>query len=229
MFKLSKSRQMGIAPILMWPRQKIFGTLGVLVLVVIALSYGIFLFGRSGIGFEDSALRMLINERDTTIEELRAQVAELATIKESQQRERQVVSKTIGELQGQVAKQLQQIEFYKGIVIKDADRPEVEIREFRLNATPSPRVFSVRLTLAKSGKSDSLALGEVRFYAEGLRAGRPSRLDLLQLPYSFRFFKNMEPTIQIPADFTPERLSVNLHSAGEKKILLTQSLVWAVF
>jgi len=96
-----------------------------LVLAILALlaagSVG-YLFGRSNIAagggwFDDAAqLRETIGERDATIDTLRRQVAELDTLKAGQADERREVGRTIGELQAELARQKQQLEFFRGIV-----------------------------------------------------------------------------------------------------------------
>ncbi len=75
------------------------------------VGWGLFLLGRAGIGVGDTGptstpatLREAIRERDALIESLRRSVAELETLKASQDRERQEVARTIGELQAEVAR-----------------------------------------------------------------------------------------------------------------------------
>ena len=82
-------------------------------LVFLAALYA---FGRWHAGFDarraldaQAALQATLGERDATIAELRLKVAELDTLKAAQDRERQEVSKTIGELQAEVARQSQQL------------------------------------------------------------------------------------------------------------------------
>ena len=98
--------------------------LGVATLVVVLGAYLLFEFGRSRAGFDNLAairaraeLREQLAQRDRTIRELRRMAADYETFRASQDRERSEVARTIGELQAQVARQSQELTFYKGIVV----------------------------------------------------------------------------------------------------------------
>ena len=74
--------------------------------------------------------------------ELRTRLAELDTIRVGRAREQAEVSRTIGDLQAQVARQTQELAFYRGIVAQSAVSLGVKIQQLRISAgRASPAVF----------------------------------------------------------------------------------------
>jgi hypothetical protein len=181
-------------------------------------------------------LEAAIRQRDASIAELRRGVAELDTVKAGLERERLEVSRTIGELQAQVARQAQDLAFYRGIVVQGANAPEVAIREARVSRTARGDGYVLRLTLVQPARPDRVVNGTVAVTIEGRRAGRSARLDLAaltggrlrQLDYSFRYFENLAPELRLPAGFEPERLVVEVRSVRREVAPVTRTLLWDI-
>jgi len=226
-------------------RWMVFGALGVACLLAASL---VFEYGRSRAGFDNLAamrqraeLREQVAQRDTTIRELRRVAADFETFSASQAQERAEVSRTIGELQAQVARQGQELAFYKGIVVKESNKAEVAIQQLRVTpAANGPGRFVVRLTLVQPTRPEAIVTGAVVLSVEGQREGEPAgtsaRLDLptltggpaRELPYSFRYFENMDPEIVIPAGFLPDRLTVEIRSNRRGVEPVVQTILWSV-
>lgn len=212
-------------------RMRIFLVLGALALVL--LGWGLFALGRSGIGFgvvnplsDMATLRRAVTERDAIIEELRRQVAELDTLKVAQDRERQEVAQSIGELQAEVARQRQQLEFYKGIVSTTEAPPDVAIRTLRIDDARVGGRPMLRLSLVQPGNPQNMVSGMVIVTLEGARAGRAVRSVLFEIPYSFRYFENLERELVLPAGVLPERLTVEIRPADRAARPVVQSVLW---
>ena len=140
----------------------------IIISVLAVLGWGLFTLGRSGIGAGDTGpastpatLRQAIRERDELIESLRRSVAELEMLKGSQDRERQEVARAIGELQAEVARQRQQLEFYKGVVASTEPGPDVAIRNFRIEQATSAGRAQLRLSLVQPGNPQSIVSGQI--------------------------------------------------------------------
>ena len=201
-------------------------------LVLIAVGVLGYLLGRSNIAagggwFDDAAqLRDTIGERDAMIDTLRRQVAELDTLKAGQADERREVGRTIGELQADIARQKQQLEFFRGIVAQDAERPDVGIRTLRLTAGPRPQSRMLRLALVQPGNPQGIVSGTVTITVEGARGGRLARLPQPERGYSFQYFENIEQELTPPPGFTPERVTVQIKPLGGKGEGVIQSILW---
>ena len=216
---------------------------GSLTLIVLLGGYLLFEYGRATAGFdrlaalrEEGRLEDEIEARDQVIGELRRAAAALETDRASQAQERAEVARTIGELQAQVGRQVQELAFYKGIVVKEANAAEVKVQELRIGRGAQAGRYIVRMTLVQSGRPDSVVSGTVILSVEGNRAGAAAKLELpalqpaaqRELPFSFRYFESLNPEIVIPADFRPERLNVEIRSSRRGIAPVTQTLIWTV-
>jgi hypothetical protein len=205
--------------------------------------YALFEYGRSRAGFDQleslrarAALRREIRSRDDLIRDLRRESAELATLRSAQTEERAELSRTIGQLQAEVAKQSQQLAFYQGIVVQGANAAEVKIQQLRVGPGSAERSFVVRLTLVQSGRPDRAVSGKALLSVEGQRGGVPATLKLeevtgartAELPFSFRYFENLDPEIVIPDDFRPERIIVEIRSSRREVAPIVQTYVWQI-
>ncbi len=221
---------------------------GVLLVIGALAAYLMFEYGRSRAGYDNLAalraraeLRQELARRDASIRELRRTAADYQTLTAGQAQERSEVSRTIGELQAQVARQSQELEFYKGIVVKEANKAEVAIQQLRITAAANgPDRYTVRLTLVQPSRPESIVTGNVLLSLEGQQPGQPegktTRLDLAtltsgqtrEIPYSFRYFENMDPEIVIPAGFLPDRLTVEIRSSRRGIEPVVQTVLWSV-
>ncbi len=221
--------------------QRVWIVVAALVAIVILGGYLLFEYGRSRAGFDQlAALRARvelgreIRERDAIIRELRRESAELATLRTSQAQERAELARTIGELQAEVARQAQQLAFYQGIVVQGANAAEAKVQQLRVVPGSAPGRFVVRFTLVQSGRPDRTISGRARLTVEGRRAAAPAVLDMaalsgdpdFELPFSFRYFENLDPEIVIPDGFRPERIIVELHSSRREVAPVSQTFVW---
>jgi len=211
--------------------------LRILVAIVISalmlIGWGLFTIGRSGIGLGDTgpssdlaSLRQSIRERDTTIQQLRRSVAELDTLKASQEKEREEVSRTIGELQAEVARQRQQLDFYKGIVSSTERPADVAIRSLRIDPSTTAGRVQLRLSLVQPGNPQGMVSGRIKVTLEGAKGSRPVRVPMFEMSYNFRYFENIERELTIPDGVSPERLQVEIEPSGRPGRPVVQSLLW---
>jgi hypothetical protein len=211
--------------------------------LVLATLAGVYAIGRAQATFDgraaiadEAGLRAALTAREAEVAKLRREVAELDTLKVAQERERQEVSRTIGELQAEVARQSQQLEFLRGVVGRAGPAAEVTIRQVRVIASAAPGRYRLRIALAQPGRPDRTVAGSVRVGVEGQRGGRTVRLDLrevtaqrvAQLPYRFQYFENIEVEIVLPNGFSPERVVVDVRPAGRNVPPAAQTVLWSI-
>jgi hypothetical protein len=209
--------------------------------IVLVGGYLLFEYGRSRAGFDQltalrdrAELRAEIRARDQTIRELRGESAELATLRAGQGQERAELARTIGELQAEVGKLSQQLAFYQGIVVQGANAAEAKVQQLRVVPGSAPGRFLVRFTLVQSGRPDRNIAGRAVLTVEGKRAAAPAVLDMaalsgdpgFELPFSFRYFENLDPEIVIPDGFRPERIIVEVLSSRREVAPVSQTFVW---
>jgi hypothetical protein len=211
--------------------------------VVLATLAGVYAIGRAQTAFDgraaladEAGLRAALTAREAEVAKLRREAAELDTLKVAQERERQEVSRTIGELQAEVARQSQQLELLRGVVGRAGPPAEVTIRQVRVIASTAPGRYRLRIALAQPGRPDRTVAGSVRVGIEGQRGGRTARLDLrevtaqrvAQLSYRFQYFENIEVEIALPSGFSPERVVVDVRPAGRNVPPAAQTVLWSI-
>ena len=183
----------------------------------------------------DDAIRHLQAANST----LQARVIELETMNAGQQREDQVVSRTIGDLQAQVARQTEELAFYRAVVAEGAPAIGVRIGTVRLAASKPAGRFLVNVSLVRAGKTDGMTAGSVSLRVDGQEpGGKPATLDSQALaaggaadvPYDFRYFQDLEQSVALPPGFRPEHVTVEVSSTRKDVAPLTQTFPWsAVF
>jgi hypothetical protein len=216
---------------------------GLALAVTLGVAYLLFEYGRYSAGYSTLAarerereLRSQIRERDATIRDLQRAAADLETFRKGQAIERSELARTIGDLQAEVARQSQELAFYKGIVVQSAAAPEVKVQEFRIAPGPADGRYVVRITLVQPGRPDSVVSGTLTLVLEGTRGEAPARLDLgaltagrqKDLRYSFRYFENLAPEIEVPAGFVPERMNVEVRSSRRGIAPVSQTFLWSI-
>ena len=77
-----------------------------------------------------------IEHLEKTNHELRTKLAELDTIRVGRSREQAEVARTIGDLQAQVARESQELAFYRGVVTQGAAEIGVKLGQVRLCSWP---------------------------------------------------------------------------------------------
>jgi hypothetical protein len=224
------------------PMRRVLTVIAVTLLAVFAL-YVVYELGRFDAGYDRLAVSQERAEHQVTTDrlekanrELRTRLAELDTIRVGRAREQAEVSRSIGDLQAQVAQQTQELAFYRGIVAQSAVSLGVKIQQLRISAGTKPGRFLVHMTIVRSVRPEDVVTGTLAIGAEGLAGGQAASLDLAaltgsklrELPFNFRYFQNFDQEIALPSGFQPQRLSVEVRSSRKGVSPLTQAFPWNV-
>jgi hypothetical protein len=217
---------------------------GLFTLVVGAFGlYVIYELGRYNAGYDRQAVAQQRTELEVQIEHLendnralRTRLAELDTIATGRAREQAEVARSMGDLQAQVARQSQELAFYRGVVAQGAATIGVKIEDLRIRATPQPGVFVAHMALVRSGRDESLTAGTVQLSVDGELAGAEKTLDLAsltgghqrELRYDLRYVQNFDQELTLPSGFKPAHLVVDVHSSRRDVTPLSQTFLWSV-
>lgn len=193
-------------------------------------------YDRLAVSQERSELEVKIENLEKVNRDLRTKLAELETIRIGRNQERTELARTIGDLQAQIARQGQDLAFYRGIVTQGSNTLPVKIQQLRIAATESANQFRVRMTIVQSVRPDDAVKGAITLKVEGEANGKATSLDFASLtggqarqqPFNFRYFENFDRQITLPEGFRPERLTVEVSSERKGVTPLTQSFLWRV-
>jgi hypothetical protein len=205
--------------------------------------YVVYELGRYNAGYDRQAVGQQRTELEVKIEHLEAEnrglrtkLAELDTIRLGRAREQAEVARAMGDLQAQVAKQSQELAFYRGVVAQGAANLGVKIEELRITAAPQPNVYVAHMALVRSGRAETLAAGTLLLSVDGELAGGEKTLDLptltggrqQSLRYDFRYFQDFDQELTLPAGFKPAHLVVEVHSNRKDVTPLSQTFLWSI-
>jgi hypothetical protein len=212
----------------------------VFALAVLALCYGAFELGRASAGYfivSSMIERLELRKRSLTLagenEELRHRVA-VAEVGQQVDRQAQTdAQQMMSELQAETARQKQELQFYRGLVVRQYGSGTLRVQELRVRAEEEERRYLVLITLVQAATRDTIANGTITFSVEGRQGESPLVLPLSeieidkrkQFPFSLRFFQQIEVPIELPLEFEPERLHVECH-LGRSREPLKQTFDW---
>lgn len=177
-----------------------------------------------------------INHLQSANTALQGRIIELQTMDAGHRREDQVVGRTIGDLQAQVARQTEELAFYRAVVAEGAPAIGVRVGTVRLSSAKPLGHFLVDVSLVRAGKTDGMTTGNVNLTVDGQDAlGKPTTLASQALadsgsgdvPYDFRYFQDLQQTIALPPGFRPEHLTVAVSSTHKDVAPLTQTFSWS--
>jgi hypothetical protein len=216
--------------------------IGLTVLVLVGI-YAAFELGRYYAGYnvfaaiqERAKLNASISQLKSANTGLQARIIELDTLNAGHAREDQVVARTIGDLQAQVARQTEELAFYRAVVAEGAPAIGVRVGTVRLSTAKPAGHFLVHVSLVRAGKTDGMTTGSVSVTVDGQGAGgKPTTLDSQALsaggdtkvPYDFRYYQELDQTVALPPGFHPEHLTVEVNSERKDVAPLTQTFPWS--
>lgn len=210
--------------------------------LVLVLAYGAFELGRASSGYfiVSSMLERFELQKGSRAlaaenESLRHRVA-VAEVGQQVDRQAQTdAQQMMGELQAETARQKQELEFYRGLVVRQYGSGALRVQELRVRPEDEERRYLVLITLVQAATRDTIANGTVTFSVAGRRGSEPVTLGLAdieidkrkQFPFSLRFFQQIEVPIELPLEFRPERLHVE-YRLGRNPEPTKQTFDWRV-
>jgi cell division protein FtsB len=213
-----------------------------IILLSVLLLYIVYESGRFNAGYDRlaasqqrSELEVQIEQLNKTNRELRTQLAELDTIRIGRAKEQAEVARSIGDLQAQVARQAQELAFYRGIVAQGAGAVGVKVEQLHISSGGKAQKFALHLALVRSVRPDNVATGSLGVSLDGTSAdGKTVILDLgaltagrlHELPFNFRYFENLDQEITLPASFTPAHVAIELRSSKKDVAPTSQTFPW---
>jgi hypothetical protein len=200
-------------------------------------------FGRFDGGYDRLSVSQRRRELEVEIErlektnaDLRARVAELETGQMSHQQETAELGRSVAELQSQVARQSQDLAFYRGIVGSTIGAPGIKVQRFQVRAGTAPDRFHLRMVLVQAVRPDNIVSGTVALTVQGTERGQSVTYNLArltadgrdQLPFSFRYVQDLDQEVVLPDGFAPARVSVEVRASGRSGAPFNQSFDWNV-
>lgn len=227
----------------MHSRGRVFGTRVLLGVLVVAIGYLVYEFGRIQANYnvvdasnERQAYENTIAELEKEIVGLKEEIALLETHRDIDREAYNEVETSLTALQAKIQEQTDAIAFYRGIVSPEDGAAGLKVQDLELTRGPEEHRYKIRLVLVQSLKHDRKVSGDVSLSVEGEQEGSTVTYEYAQLlpedtkqnwPFSFRYFQDFDREIVLPDGFTPERITIEVRSKTRSISSIEESYPWA--
>ena len=227
--KGSRQHPMVVVPHRPWYR---VGMAGLCLAALLALGWLAYEYGMQQ---ASGANASLLRERETLLDKLaqtdqalgdtRQALADLKLGGAVDELANEEVRQSVEDLQNQIAVLNEEIRFYKGVMVPNADEKGLRIERFGVTATDNADQFRYQLQLTQVVEKHEYVSGEVEISIVGKQPDEVGR-DLLSEPtiktsyqerFRFRYFQNIEGEIKLPQGFSPNAVVVRLKPSGQKR------------
>ncbi len=124
--------------------------------------------------------------------------------------------------------------FYSKLVGAAAQPGALSVNNVTLTPVPKTHAWNFTVTLTHSAEGAKEIQGSLSVAIDGVRADKLATLDWPALaganaggglPFDFKYFQQVQGTLMLPADFTPNRVRVTLQPQGAAAV--TRTLAWS--
>ena len=184
---------------------------------------------------ERRELQAEIARLQSEVSRLNTQVAELEMSRRLDREAYGQVERTLGDLQSRLARQGDDLAFYRSIVSPADGVQGLRIQRFAVRPGTQQREFVVEVTLIQAMRQDSNVSGLVQVVVQGMDGASPAKYSIgqllgrkdAQLPFSFRYFQTIQKAVVLPENFQPYEVEVDVRSR-RLATPLRQSFPWKV-
>jgi hypothetical protein len=169
-------------------------------------------------------------------ERLNAKVAELEMARRLDRDAYGAIERTLGDLQSRLARQGDDLAFYRSIVSPEDGIQGLRIQRFDVMPGAAPREYRLKLTLVQAMRHESIVSGLAQVTLAGMQGDVMRQYSIgelldqprAQLPFSFRYFQTLEQSVTLPEGFEPYEADVRLQSNKLRGGPVQQAFPWKV-
>lgn len=216
--------------------------LGLLAVALLAVVWGVFEYGFSRAGYDNSSLheerdllRARIAEEQKTNQDLRARIAILERAAQVDKQAYAAVESAQKQVQDEMLELKEEVAFYRGIVAPTETASGLNIPSFKVEGIGKPGVYRFKMVLTQVKSNVRVVKGYARVIFEGVKDGAQVQLSLKEasggtldtLKLRFKYFQNNEGEIVLPEGFLPSRVLVEVVPSGKGATRLKKTFDWS--
>lgn len=216
--------------------------LGALFLLLLIMCWGVFEYGFSRAGYDNSDLheeRMLLNEQlaeeKKLIQDLRAKVAVLERAAQVDKQAYGSVEVSQKQVQDEMLELKEEVAFYRGIVAPMETASGLSIPSLQVTEIGEAGVYRFKLVFTQMKSNQKIVKGYAKVVFEGVKNGTQVQLSLKEvsggalnrIKLRFKYFQNNEGEIVLPKGFLPSRVLVELVPTGKGMIRVKKTFDWS--
>jgi HAMP domain-containing protein len=209
--------------------------------VGVLLLYAAFEYGRSVAGYsafssltQRQALASRVDELTREVGSLQRRVAAGTVTRQVDQEAQSETQSMIGELQAELARQQQELEFYRGLVEEKFGSGSLKVQELSIKDEGDDR-YTIAVTLVQTATRDAIASGSMTLAISGSRGGSLAELRLgdvslegnERIEFKVRYFTTVDVTVKLPDGFKPAAVQLEFRSNRSGPEPVRQSFPWA--
>lgn len=213
-------------------------------LVLVAVAWGAYEYGRAQVIFDAGEAREQISSLELQVDKLETERADLyqrlAALERSGQIDREAartVREEIKLIQDEQLKMEEELVFLRGIVSgRSAGKGSLRIQDFKLEAQELGKGVRYSFTVSHVLEGLKQATGHIRLTVEGVQEGEAKALGLAavtedkteSLKMRFKYFQKVSGVLQLPEGFIANSITIDIKPDGKKLSPLTQRYKWSL-
>lgn len=183
---------------------------------------------------EKNELRKKLEANEELVAVMRQDIATLKLGEEVDTKATEEVRETVESLQNDIALLNEEIRFYKGVMIPDAQNKGLRIERMNLTPLADAGRFSYSLLLTQVVDKHDYVQGGVEINLVGKQGEESTQLNLSSVStenksaerFRFRYFQNIDGELELPEGFEPEAVMVVAQSSGNRTQRLEKRFDW---
>jgi hypothetical protein len=163
-----------------------------------------------------------LEEQTRLVEELRQREATLVASDRISRAANAEVQASLAERDEEIAGLRADVAFYERLVGATSQRKGLNAHSVEFSPEAAG-TWQYRVVLTQNLNRGAISQGQMRFSVEGVRDGKLTTVSWDELhqrkgvpgqDYSFRYFQQLDGSVMLPKDFTPQRVRVSLSGPG---------------
>ena len=241
LFKQKKTGELIVKPRYS-PRVKLF-IAGLIVVVLLVTSGVIYNHGLSMAGFESlTALRQqqglqeVVAQLKQDNQALRDSLARAERSLQMDQTAYQDLDRSLKASSQAIVRLREELNFYRNIISPPNKKSGLHIQSLKLEAagddgTTAISKYHYKMVLIQALNHDRKISGKARFEINGVQGGENTTIRFPQaadkpISFSFKYFQDIEGQIELPQNFEPRTIKVNVTSRGRNAQSIEQIYPW---
>ncbi len=210
------------------------------ILAAVSVAWAFYAVGAAGIDLpfqnkEQSVAELRIELKDAKkdVKSLRREVAHLTRSTQVEVLAAEQTKQTLREKELEILKLTEELVFYRSLLAPEKANVGVEVRDFNLRAAGHSEYYYDFL-LTQSSRNKRVAKGKVNVTIDGKQNGEMHRIQVLDIAaatgdamkYSFKYFQRLNGAFELPADFQPKKILVEVEPDSKTKEPIQISYSW---
>lgn len=204
--------------------------------VVTGLAYATYRVGLHRAGFLHDAAVQSQRQSQDRISTLEVRVTQLRETLARAERQLQIdrvayrqLDDSLQESTQELARLRQELNFYSNIISPKDERRGVQIQDLKIEKTGVDERYRYKLVLIQSYNHKRIIKGRIKLEVLGIQGGEEKLIPVggqNKTAISFRYFQNLEGTIDLPGGFAPMRVKVSVSTDDKKRPRMQQWYNW---